>query len=618
MIKNKMRLFTLTVLIAVFGINAFFGYPRLSNFSAVDEPYWTYERIPDFWRAVKEKRWKRTKINDKPGITVALVTGPGLFWINPLDYETYRQKPKTEEILTAINKISFIFRLPLYLFILSTIPLFYFFIKKLFNRQIALLSTIFIFLSPIILGISLIINPDSLLWIFLPLSMITHLIFLKNKEKKYLIGSGIFLGLSLLTKYVANILFIYFFAIIFLEYIFNDKQVGTKITKYIKQEFLNYLLLSLTAIATFFILFPATWESPELILKSTFLSDAFKSTWPLFLGIIAIIAVESILLKGKVLQPIINFIRKKKSWIITLFTGIFLTFSLFALINPFLGMKNYNFEEILASPKSGRDFSASGEFLLSNISSDFWALLYGISPLALLLFLFSIIKILKQEEKYRDENRVIFYFIFFTLLYYFGSSFNGIGATVRYQIVIYPLAFIVSAIGIYRFIEIEKIKQIKKIPIFETIIILMLLASLWSLLSIKPFYFSYASSLLPKDYVLNVREMGDGSFEMAKYLNSLPGAKEMIIWSDKGAVCERFIGKCVTDLDKKDFILNNYDYFTLSSGRASKTIDRLSDEVYDFRKLYYQDKTSFEIFFDNRPGSFVKVIKNENASRPKK
>ena len=126
---NK-KIFILIALISIAAANLFFGLPRLSTFSAVDEPYWTYERIPDFWRAVKEKRWKRTKINDKPGVTVALITGPGLFSINPLEYETYRLKPKTDEILAAINKIALVFRLPLYLFTLLAVPLFYFFLKN--------------------------------------------------------------------------------------------------------------------------------------------------------------------------------------------------------------------------------------------------------------------------------------------------------------------------------------------------------------------------------------------------------------------------------------------------------------------------------------------------------
>ena len=49
--------------------------------------------------------------------------------------------------------------------------------------------------------------------------------------------------------------------------------------------------------------------------------------------------------------------------------------------------------------------------------------------------------------------------------------------------------------------------------------------------------------------------MGEGSIEAANYLNALPGAGEMTIWSDKGAVCEAFIGKCLIDFKDDDSLL---------------------------------------------------------------
>jgi hypothetical protein len=126
----KKRLIFL-IIIFVLTFNFFLGFSRLSRFSAVDEPYWTYDRTPKFWQAIKEHRWKNTKVNDKPGITVAWLSGLGLPWVDPLSYKSLRGDPKTPAQMEEIRKINFSLRFPIFLFVLLTLPLFYFFLKKL-------------------------------------------------------------------------------------------------------------------------------------------------------------------------------------------------------------------------------------------------------------------------------------------------------------------------------------------------------------------------------------------------------------------------------------------------------------------------------------------------------
>jgi 4-amino-4-deoxy-L-arabinose transferase-like glycosyltransferase len=118
-------------------------------------------------------------------------------------------------------------------------------LEKIFGRKIALLGVIFIGLSPILVGISTILNPDSLLWIFTSLSVLSYFTYLKEKKSSFLVFSGIFLGLSLLTKYVANILFIFFFGMIFLEYIFEKENYkNTTFRKYFRLSAVNLIFLS--------------------------------------------------------------------------------------------------------------------------------------------------------------------------------------------------------------------------------------------------------------------------------------------------------------------------------------------------------------------------------------
>ena len=121
--------------------------------------------------------------------------------------------------------------------------------------------------------------------------------------------------------------------------------------------------------------------------------------------------------------------------------------------------------------------------------------------------------------------------------------------------------------------------------------------------------------------------MGEGSYEAADYLNRLPDAHNMIIWSDKGAVCERFVGKCFIDFKKKTFSENNIDYFVLSTDRMNRTVKlskgiKITDEekkrakedlqsYVKFDQIYPMSDTEFEFIINNNPNNFVKVVKTE-------
>lgn len=611
----KKTYITIILTSCIIAVDLILGIPRLSQFSAVDEPYWTYDRTPQFWKAIENKEWKKTKINDKPGITVAILSGAGLIFSDPISYGTYRQKPKTADVLSGIQGVNFSLRLPIFLFALCSLPIFYLFIKKLLNRQIAMFSLIFIGLSPIILGISLIINPDSLIWIFMPLSMLGYFIFLKNKEKKYILFSGLFLGLALLTKYIANVLIIYYFIIIFLEYIFlRDRKIS--ISEYFKKNFLAYGALIFVSIAVFAVLFPATWRKPIMILEGTLLSKAFKTTWPIFLGLLILILAENLLNAGRITRLVMEKISAKKEWLVKISSSIFLIICIFVLANTYGGMKIYNFESILASPKAGVDMAANLRGFGSNFFADFYALLFGLIPAVFLFFLFAIINIFNKDNWTKDQAKITLYFLFFIIVYYGASSVNGIGATVRYQIVLYPLASIIAAIGLYQFINIERIK--KYLP-FELVCLFIMALSFFSLLSVKPFYFAYASDLLPKKYILNLKGMGDGSYEAGQLLNSFPDAENLTIWSDKGAVCESFIGKCVIGFDKKDFLANKFDYFVPSTDRRSRSLKMFGpvSNFVDFKEVYATDKYVKKITIGQRPENFVKIIKTESLESQK-
>ena len=603
----KSRIITILIFLTIAVSSFYFGYSRLTNFSGVDEPYWSYGRVPNFWNAVKTGQWKKTNICDKPGVTIAAVSGAGLPFLgeNPKSFKSLRYEAKTPEQLQKINDIYYHLRLPVFFFTLLVLPLFYFLIKKLLGKNTARFATIFIGLSPVLLGISLIINSDAMLWILTALSTLSLFVFLKNNERKYLLASGFFLGLSVITKYVANVLFIYFFLVFLLEYIMYAHK-NMAVGAYMKLALKNYLLLFASAMATAFIFFPATWVKFSTLIHATIGNPVFASTWPLFVGVIGLLALDILGFKAKFSTIVFDFLVAKRLLLTKIAGGAFLALTAFVFLHVYGGVKLYDLQAIIASPKG----IGSGNVLhkyLGALSGDLYSLVFSISPLILLAILFTVFNIFRKKELGRDSITAV-YILIFIFIFYLGSAVNAVVNTVRYQIMVYPLAFTLAAIGISQFMEIPKIK--KFIPVLTTylVTILLLIASLFF---IKPNFLAYASEILPNNFIVNLKGMGEGSFEAATYLNSLPGAHNMTIWSDKGAVCERFVGNCFIDFKKATFEQNKIDYFVVSTDRKSRTL-KLSGAVRkdaDFAKAYAANNPAFDIVIDNNPNNFVKVIK---------
>lgn len=586
-----------------------FGAYNIGKFSAVDEALWTFDRIPEFWKDLGKANWNGTRVSDKPGVTVAIISGAGMLFENPLEFKFLQwngERFKTPEQVEQMNKTM---RFPIFLFTALLIPLFYFFIEKIAGKTSAIFGIIFIGLSPPLIGMSRIINPDSLLWIFLPLSVLAFFTYQKKNQISYLFASGFLLGIALLTKYIANVLFIYFFLLIFLEFIQNQEIETEKIKEYLKKSLRNFGLLSLSAITTFFALYPATWVKPQRVLLATIQSQAFASTWLYFFGLILFVLLDVYFFNAKIFKAILIFFRKRKKVIFISISAIFLAFMFFAALNMYLGMKFFNFEEILSSPKSS--YEKSG--ILGVLFANFYPLVFGIPPLALFLIIFSNAKCFFRKF---EINRFIIYLEIFILVYYLGSAVNKVASTVRYQIIIFPIALTIAAIESGYLLD--KFFKLKK-RITSLIMAIVFIFGIEVLFVFYPFYLSYASILLPKKYYLDQKDMGSGSYEAALYLNSLPEPEKLVVWTDKSGVCSFFLGRCMSSMDSPSINAYEIDYFVISSGRENRTTRIVSGKLnsnllnkYHLDELYEKNNPVFEININNRPGQYVKIIKTEN------
>ncbi|MFC1756487.1 ArnT family glycosyltransferase [Patescibacteria group bacterium] len=606
-LSNLKKVLPPLVVILVMAVNFSFGIYHLSKQAVVDEPLWIFERIQKYWKNVGELDWKGTNISDKPGITVALISGMGLIKENPKKYD---KKSKHYDSSKNIENLNFALRFPIFIFTVLMIPAFYFLTRKLLGHLTASLATIFIGLSPILLGISRIINPDSLLWIFMPLALLAYLNYLKQNNPNYMYLAGILFGLSLLTKYVSNIFLVFFLAIIFFEFVFNPEKSKFSVHD-LKKSLLNLGKIIAISLATFTVLFPAVWVKPQKILEATILSQAFESTWHYFAILIIVILVDLFLIKGRIISTIVNFFRKYSHFIGRTISLIFLVSIVFTILNTYTDMRIFDFEKILASPKSSFAFSNFFGLFFAN----FYSLIFGISPFLLVALLAATVFLFKKDFLLGLSGRIVLYLIIFILLYYIGSAANNVAGTVRYQIALYPLALLISAIGIAHIIL--HIKNSKRRNLTKPALVFSMLILFITLLSTKPHYFSYASELLPQKYVLNLKDMGDGSYEAAEYINSLENPEKLSIWSDKRGICAFLKGECTATLDFKRYTEENrkFDYYVVSKGRKVRTsrfIERrfLCNPKYliRFDWLYPFENPDKQFNLAGRESNFVKII----------
>lgn len=609
---------TLLLIIFVTGLFFVFGLSRLTQYAAVDEPLWFDGRIAKYWKNIGERDWKGTNISDKPGITVALAAGPGLWFKSTQDYRTAHYEGEVLSLKNDVKSFYLAYRLPLLIIITLLLPLFYFFLERLMGRRHALFSYVFIATSPILIGMSKIINPDSLLWLFTPLSLLSYFVFLKRGSFRYLIFSGILLGLALLTKYVSNILFVFFLGLIFLEYLFHPRLIALAFVEYLKKSLQHFALLTFSALATFYILFPAVWVKPIKLLTGTLLSQAFEKIAPLFLVLIAFVLIDQWLNKTRITSALISILEKAKHGLATFVALIFFGAALFTVLNTWFGMTPYNFTDLLTSPKT---IAGKSDFI-GIFLTNFYPLLFGITPLVFLGLLAAPFFFLKKNFSESVALRTAFYLIIFILLYYLGTTVNNVGAIVRYQIILFPMAAIIAGITLEHILVILHKKFFVRempTPVFGASLVALIGAGT---LFFTPFPLSYASSFLPAKDHIDVKDMGAGSYEVAQYLNTLPDAEHMLIWTDKDGVCKFFVGRCKRGLDYQKLRTDGLDYIVVSAGRKSRTTKMMSGDIITnktglirFDQYYDRTDPAFALYINKRPSHYVKAFKFDPAEK---
>ena len=596
----------IAVLALVLLMQCGFGLHNLSKQALVDEPLWAFERVEKYWKNIAERDWINVRPSDKPGVTTAIVAGAGLLSESSFYYNKTGPNNRAKDLEHLYHAL----RAPLLLFAVAMLPLFYVFLRRLLNSDTALVATILIGLSPILLGMSRIINPDGFLWIFLSLTVLSYLAFVKTAALRFLYASGLFFGLALLTKYVANIFLIFLLFLIFAELIFLKKNAA--IADQLRARLTHYAIFVFTALATFYLLFPGVWLEHSRLFKATLFSQAFELVWPYFFGVIVLLWCDVFRLRAKYSSHIINFMRAHAEKIAHYFSGFMLLSVLSVTLLALLPQTFFDAETIVGSPKSASQFTgAFGLFF-----SGFYPLIFGSTLFVVLGAIAAYFALLKKKIAIDSHTAFAVLMISaFILSYYLGSVVNSVAPTVRYQIALYPLFAVIGAIGL---VSVQA--QFTKVRYALGLLLLIVTtAGVLALNTARPHYFSFANVLLPNHKIINPKDMGDGSFAAARFLNTLPEAHRLTVWSDKRGVCAHFVGTCMSSVKHKDIIQQGiqFDYYIVSRGREVRTtnmtlIKKRSKPQYliRFDKLYLlpEDQSVFALTPGTQSANYVRVF----------
>lgn len=621
--SRKERAFLIGALAILLATFFSFGWFHLGKFETTDEHLWKYDRIGQYWSAIGSGDWEKTYINDKPGVTVALVSGLGL--LSEPYPEQNELRPENDGRFEAYDaKQSEItnvrFRLPVLVFSTLALLAFFFLIGQAFGDwRIALLGTLFIALSPILVGIAQIINPDSFFWIFGSLSALGYLAALRTGRLSFIILTGILTGFALLSKYTAFILFA-FYGLALSFSLISERATRTD-WRSLGADVSRLVIIFLLSITVFAIFLPAVFVRPEYLFKGIsqfFSEDTSILLILLFAGLITV--VGTYIVRRFSLAPILEFFRTKERFISGVILAAFVTLFLLSLLNVWTGQKlvpvdalrdaayanepqSFNFRPLIqkGAPELGKNARL--------IFVESYPLFFALSPLILGLILIGCIRFFRGRLS--PETRLFLVTLLaFTLLYFASTLFAKVVTNARYLILLYPLFAIGAALVLFDLLR----ERIARQPSMLALVVFSVFAvgslTLWQ---VRPFYFSYANSFLPAEFTVH-DSWGHGAYEAAQYLNGLPNAQNIVIWSNSDTVCRFFEGKCLRSR-KIDLSAVTPDYFVLSKRGVIKIGNRFillnnphpeRDSDYYFGNL---DRLAiWNLNINGRPENYVKII----------
>lgn len=224
-----------------------------------DEDVW-HRRNDNFISAVKEGNWFYTQQSWHPGVSLQWLAAGGRVLLgeaSSIEGDFWKNYwPRHRAMVLPIVCVTSLAVAGGYLLLL-----------QLTSPFVSFLASLLLSLDPFFLAHSRVVQMDALLASFMILSILLLLVFVKKKEKIYLLFSAFLGGLAVLTKIPAVNLALYSCLVLGLSCCFFGGSLRFTSQKF--RLFLrNWLLWCLVCGLTFTLFYPAMWVKPFLILKN--------------------------------------------------------------------------------------------------------------------------------------------------------------------------------------------------------------------------------------------------------------------------------------------------------------------------------------------------------------
>jgi hypothetical protein len=604
--------------IATLAITLFFafGLYHITQFETTDEHFWKYDRIPAYWQALEEGKWKKTAINDKPGITIALMAGPGLLFVNPTEHRLRDPELTQHDTLTLYDttqtaRINLAFRLPLLLCNTLLLFLSFFLAQRAFRSDSIAASFIVALVSfPFLIGLSQIINPDTLLWSTSSVALLAWLAFLETGRFRYACLTAVFTALALLSKYTGNFLFPLFLALGILHPLFRPTFLSERaaLQAFLRSLLLGFVLVLLISPLIFAFFLPAVFVKPALLFQGTL---GFLHTAHLLFPLLFIVLLLAFDTLGNQARSFFRLFQLTPSPSFRIFTRttFFLAILFFALtlclgniLQPFL--ETAKTDGALAFPLLA-SWPAPLAFGLQ-ILGEASAFVFSVPPLLWALLFFWFLRSLFLPLTPRTTLTLLL--LWFTIAFCIAALGQGVLLNARYSVIFFPLLALLLAFALDDLATLIPNRFHPK----TALLIGLLCLSAFTLWYTKPFFFNYTSPLLQSSFALH-DGWGLGYYEAAQYLNSLPNKDQLIIWSDRNVICPFLTGpRCLSGY-QLDLSRVTPDYFIVSKRGVERNYiprDRATKQpLLDYTRLSeYAREAVWRLNIGNRPDNFVMIL----------
>jgi hypothetical protein len=160
-------------------------------------------------------------------------------------------------------------------------------VRRLFGWPIALLSAILLGLDPFSLTEARVLRLEMISAYFVCLSMLSYFVYFRDRQRRWILISGIMAGLGVSSKTSAGLVIPYIWLLLLLDLFLSGESkddAGSYLaTRPYKQVFLDGLTWAAGAIGAFWLIWPAMWVQPITAIQYVFLRGlsqaADRSVW---------------------------------------------------------------------------------------------------------------------------------------------------------------------------------------------------------------------------------------------------------------------------------------------------------------------------------------------------